>query len=84
MAATLRHNEWLAAPLWTDGPFDFGEEGFFRKGVESLQEAMSKRVTAPPMYLYLLRSIFGWRALGFQLRCRVDQNAIRRSERKGV
>jgi len=80
MAASRRHNEWLAAPLWHDGPFDFGEEGFFKKGVESLQEAMSKRLTAPPMYLYLLRSIFGWRALGYRLRCRVDQNAIRRSE----
>ncbi|HLQ78343.1 MAG TPA: AarF/ABC1/UbiB kinase family protein [Terriglobia bacterium] len=80
LAASRRHNEWLAVPLWNEGPFDFGEEGFFRKGVESLQEAMSKRVTAPPMYLYLLRSIFGWRALGFRLRCRVDQNTIRRTE----
>jgi predicted unusual protein kinase regulating ubiquinone biosynthesis (AarF/ABC1/UbiB family) len=80
MAASRRHNEWLAAPLWNEGPFDFGEAAFFKKGVESIQEAMSKRITAPPIYLYLLRSIFGWRALAYQLRCRVDQNAIRRSE----
>jgi aarF domain-containing kinase len=83
VAASTRHNMWLVKPLWHVGPFDFGDEAFFKEGIDSMHEIISKRYTAaPPMYVYLFRAIFGWRALALRLRCRVDQAMVRRQELK--
>jgi hypothetical protein len=82
MAPARRHQEWLAAPALQEGRFDFGDPESFKQGIDSLKEMVEKVYPAPPMYLYLFRSLFGLRVLSYQLKCRVDIGALRRQERK--
>jgi predicted unusual protein kinase regulating ubiquinone biosynthesis (AarF/ABC1/UbiB family) len=82
MEPLRRHHAWLTEPVFHDGPFDFGDTGFFKAGIESLKEVVEKRYEAPAMYLYSFRAIFGLRVLSWRLKCRVDIGALWRQERK--
>jgi hypothetical protein len=80
MAPLRRHHEWLTAPAFHEGPFDFGDTEFFKSGIESLKEMVAKQYPSPAMYLYVFRTFFGLRVLSWRLKCRVDMRALRRSE----
>jgi hypothetical protein len=82
MAAPRKHQAWLTAPAFHDGPFDFGDRAYLQQGIESLKEMTQKIHPAPPLYLYIFRSLFGVKILCFRLQCRVDMKAMRRQERK--
>ena len=82
MAPLRRHHAWLTAPAFVDRPFDFGDTAFFQQGIDSIKEMVEKIYPSPPMYLYLLRSIFGVRVLSWRLKARVNMAALRRQERK--
>ncbi|MBI5013896.1 MAG: AarF/ABC1/UbiB kinase family protein [Deltaproteobacteria bacterium] len=64
---------WQVEPWLTEGPFDFGDEAFFRRGIESLLALARKRYTrSAPVYVWTHRFIYGSRAVAFRLggRCR--------------
>jgi tRNA A-37 threonylcarbamoyl transferase component Bud32 len=83
--APLRRNQWwLTYPSLHEGPFDFSDPVFFKKGIDSLKEMVEKVPPAPPMYLYCFRSLFGMRVLCYRLGCRVDIRAIRQEEKKRI
>jgi aarF domain-containing kinase len=72
---------WTVEPQRHEGDFDFGDESYFKRGIELTRDAALKRYTkAAPMYLYLSRSIFGSLALMLRLRTRFDIKRIHRRE----
>lgn len=74
--------EWMMEPLSTPGPFDFGDEAHFQKGIDWFSRTVQKRMTrANPMYVYMNRSIFGLKAMLFRLRAQVDVHEVIRQER---
>ena len=82
MAPLRRHQAWLTAAAFHDGPFDFGDRAHFQEGIDSLKEMTQKPYPAPPMYFYVFRSIFGVKVLCWRLKCRVDMRKLRDQERK--
>jgi predicted unusual protein kinase regulating ubiquinone biosynthesis (AarF/ABC1/UbiB family) len=82
MAPLRRHTDWLTAPAFHEGPFDFGDPAYLQKGMDSLKEMTRKIYPAPPLYLYFFRSMFGLKVLSYRLKCRVDIKEMRRQERK--
>jgi len=74
--------EWMIEPMKRPGPFDFGDEAHFRKGLDWFSRTVRKRITrANPMYVYWNRSVFGIKALLFRLRAQVDVHEVIRRER---
>jgi aarF domain-containing kinase len=74
--------DWMMEPVRRPGPFDFGDEAHFQRGLEWFSRAVRKRTTrANPMYVYWNRSVFGIKALLFRLRAQVDVHEIVRQER---
>ena len=61
------------------GPSILAILNIFKQGIDSLKEMVEKVYPAPPMYLYLFRSLFGLRVLSYQLKCRVDIGALRQA-----
>ena len=78
----LESRDWMMEPFNRPGPFDFGDEAHFRRGMESFSRAVSNRTTrSHPMYVYWNRSVFGIKAILFRLRAQVDVQEIIRRER---
>ena len=78
-------SEWAAAPYHTKGPFDFGDERYFRAGVENVVRTLRKRMTgAHPMYVYWNRSHYGMLSMLLRLRAQVDVHEVIRRERPAV
>ena len=76
--------EWATAPVQSDGPFDFGDERYFRAGVENVARMVRKRMTrAHPMYAYWNRSLYGLLSMLLRLRAQVDVAEVIRRERPG-
>jgi len=74
--------EWAAAPFYSRGPFDFGDERYFRAGVENVVGMMRKRMTgAHPMYVYWNRGFYGVLSMLLRLRAQVNAHEIIRRER---
>lgn len=82
LAPLRRHYAWLHAPVEQTGPFDFGNTEFFKEGIDSTKEILEKRYPAPPMYLYVFRSIFGLRVLSWRLKSRFDAGVMRAQEKQ--
>lgn len=79
------NREWMMEPMAQPGPFDFGDESHFRRGIDILLRTSRKRITrAHPMYVYWNRSIFGIKAILFRLRAQVDVHEIVRRERPAL
>ncbi len=73
--------EWAWEPLVHEGPFDFGNRGYFRRGVELYGELMRRRYTrSRPVNTWMSKSIYGMRAMLCRLKARVDLKAIHRKE----
>jgi predicted unusual protein kinase regulating ubiquinone biosynthesis (AarF/ABC1/UbiB family) len=81
----LRHLEqycdWIWEPVLHDGPFDFGDAGYFQRGLDLFGEVVRRRyVRSIPVNTWLGKSFFGLRAILTRLRARVDLGAIVRQE----
>ena len=76
MALMQENCAWAYEPLLTS-PFNFADETHFKRGVEIVSRIVRKRYTRNhPMWLYFNRSLFGVRALMYQLHAQVDVAAI--------
>ncbi len=74
--------DWMMEPIDRPGPFDFGDEAHFQRGLDWFSRAVRKRTTrSNPMYVYWNRSVFGLKALLLRLRAQVDVHEIVRQER---
>lgn len=73
--------DWIWEPLFHDGPFDFGNPEYFRRGVALFGEATRRRYTRTlPVNTWLNKNFFGLRAILARLKARVDMGAISRHE----
>ncbi len=76
--------DWMMEPVRLPGPFDFGDEAYFQRGVDWFSRVLRKRrLRAHPMYVYWNRSVFGFKAILYRLRAQVDVHAVVRQERPG-
>ena len=74
--------EWTMEPTSKPGPFDFGDQAHFQRGLDWFARTVSKKTTrANPMYVYWNRSTFGIKALLFRLGAQVDVHEVIRQER---
>jgi predicted unusual protein kinase regulating ubiquinone biosynthesis (AarF/ABC1/UbiB family) len=72
-----RYCDWIWEPILHEGPFDFGDEDYFRRGLDFYGEAIRRRyVRSLPVNTWLAKSFFGLRAILTRLRARVDLGAI--------
>jgi hypothetical protein len=64
---------WMVEPVLHQGPFDYGDEQYLKRGVEWFTRLVAKRYTrSHPMYIYFHRSSFGLKALLYRLGAQVD------------
>ena len=72
-----RMTHWLWEPLNHEGPFDFGDREFYRRGIDLLAECMRTGFTrSMPLYTWINRLFFGVRALLYRMGSRVDVHTI--------
>jgi aarF domain-containing kinase len=77
--------DWMMEPVERPGPFDFGDESHFQRGVDWFVRVNRQRTTrANPMYVYWNRSVFGIKAMLFRLRAQVDVHEVVRQERPSM
>jgi predicted unusual protein kinase regulating ubiquinone biosynthesis (AarF/ABC1/UbiB family) len=77
--------DWMMEPVDRPGPFDFGDEAHFQRGLDWLSRTVRNRTTrSNAMYVYWTRSVFGLKALLLRLRAQVDVNEIVRQERASM
>jgi predicted unusual protein kinase regulating ubiquinone biosynthesis (AarF/ABC1/UbiB family) len=76
--------DWMMEPVSQPGPFDFGNETHFQRGLDWFQGVVRSRHTrSHPMYVYWNRSIFGFKAMLYRLRAQIDVHQLLREERPG-
>lgn len=69
--------EQALEPIRGQGAFDYGNEAFFKHGVDIVARLMAKRYTqCHPMYVYFQRSQLALHSLLFRLRAQVDINEM--------
>lgn len=77
--------DWMMEPEARPGPFDFGDESHFRRGMDWFVRVNRRRtMRANPMYVYWNRSVFGLKAMLFRLRAQVDVHEVVRQERPAM
>ncbi|MFG0328516.1 MAG: ABC1 kinase family protein [Phycisphaerales bacterium] len=73
----MAYRDWMFEPVRHEGPFDFGAESYFRRGVALYGECTRRWYTRSlPINTWLARSVFGVRAMLTQLRAQIDYRAI--------
>ena len=74
--------DWMMEPMSKPGPFDFGDEAHFQRGLDGISRSVRKRITrANPMAVYFNRSVFGLKAMLYRLRAQVDVHEVMQRER---
>lgn len=73
--------EWTWCSRYVDGPYDFGVEADFRRGVDLFTEMLRKRYsrghcTTPT----IARGNFGWRSLLYRLKAKLEIRPLAESE----
>lgn len=64
---------WMVEPVRHQGPFDYADEEYLKRGVEWFGRLIAKRYTrSHPMFVYFHRSSFGLKALLYRLGAQVD------------
>ena len=75
--------KWAWEPVVHDGPFDFSDRDYFRRGAELYGKAVKGRYTrSHPSSTWLCKAVFGLRAMLTRLEAKVDLGAIYQAERK--
>lgn len=81
LAAVRRNTRWQMEPWLVDGPFDFGDEEFFRRGIDSFAAiARGGYARSAPLHLWTARFVFGARAIAYRLKGRCDVRRIHHGE----
>jgi hypothetical protein len=82
-ATNVEFGRWLWRPDRQGGPFDFGDPGYLREGVDRFSAIGRARMAAPwlPVNGFVARWYFGTAAMLYRLRARVDVRAINLRER---
>jgi predicted unusual protein kinase regulating ubiquinone biosynthesis (AarF/ABC1/UbiB family) len=76
---------WAWRSRCEEGPFDFGDEGDFRRGIELLTELVLRRYSpGRPCTGVILRLDFGVRSLLYRLKARINTRAIAEEEAKAT
>lgn len=83
MARNVAFSRWIWRPFSHEGPFDFGDPGYLREGVDHFAAIGRARIPSPwlPMNAFIARWYFGVGAMLYRLRARVDVRAINLRER---
>lgn len=82
MSLLEQYTDWAWEPVVYEGPFDFGDREYFRRGVALYGQFLRRRYTrSQPANTWLLKAMFGLRAMLTRLEARVDMGAIYRAER---
>jgi predicted unusual protein kinase regulating ubiquinone biosynthesis (AarF/ABC1/UbiB family) len=78
---TVRSCEWLWAPMRRDEPFDFGDERYLEEGLSIMVQLIRRRYTkTDPIFTWMNRTLYGVRALAWQLRARINLTRINEEE----
>ena len=81
MNLIVRFSDWAWEPVLHEGPFDFADLDYFRRGAAMYGEALRRRYTrSRPANTWMIKSIFGLRAMLAHLKARVDLGIIFREE----
>ena len=73
--------DWLWEPVRHEGPFDFGDPEYFRRGVGLMAEILRGGHTrSRPVNTWLNTNYMGFRALLYRLKARVDFGALLKKE----
>jgi predicted unusual protein kinase regulating ubiquinone biosynthesis (AarF/ABC1/UbiB family) len=73
--------EWQWRSRSFDGPFDFGDEADFRRGVEIFTQMIRKRYSrGHRTTITLTRGNFGWRSILYRLRAVLNLRSLAESE----
>jgi predicted unusual protein kinase regulating ubiquinone biosynthesis (AarF/ABC1/UbiB family) len=77
--------DWCWRTRYWGGPFDFGDEADFRRGIDLFTEMIRKRYTrARPCTPVISRQNFGARSILYQLKARIDIRPIAEEEVKAT
>jgi predicted unusual protein kinase regulating ubiquinone biosynthesis (AarF/ABC1/UbiB family) len=77
--------EFFWRPRYCGGPFDFGDEADFRRGIDLFTEMFRKRYTrARPSTPAIARMNFGVRSMLYRLKARIDIRPIAEEEVKAT
>jgi aarF domain-containing kinase len=81
MNLIVQFSDWAWEPILHEGPFDFGDLDYFRRGAEMYGQCLRRRYTrSRPGNTWMIKSIFGLRAMLARLKARVDLGAVFRAE----
>jgi aarF domain-containing kinase len=76
MSAMEELNEWLQEPISTIGPFDFGDDAYFKKGVDLITRMQTMgHYRYEPINLWYIRCFLSFRALLNRLGAKVDMHS---------
>ncbi len=82
MELLVRFVHWAWEPIVHEGPFDFSDPDYFRRGVELYGDTLRRRYTrSQPPNTCLIKCMYGLRAMLNRLEARVDIGSIYRTER---
>jgi predicted unusual protein kinase regulating ubiquinone biosynthesis (AarF/ABC1/UbiB family) len=77
--------DWEMQARYSGGPFDFGDEADFRRGIDLINEAVRKRYTKNrPCTPVIMRQHMGWRSILYQLKAKIDIAPIAEEEVKAT
>ena len=81
MSLLERLSDWLWEPAKHEGPFDFSDPEYFKRGVDMFADVMRGRYFRTlPLNIWIDRNFVGLRAMLYHLRARVDFGALLRQE----
>ncbi len=81
MQVLVELSDWAWEPILHEGPFDFGDPAHFRRGAELYGQCLRQRYTrSRPSNTWMIKCIYGLRAMLNRLGARVDLGAIVRAE----
>jgi predicted unusual protein kinase regulating ubiquinone biosynthesis (AarF/ABC1/UbiB family) len=88
-AAHLRlcdqYADWCWRPRYWGGPFDFGDEADFRRGIDLFTEMVRKRYSrARPCTPFIARQNFGVRSILYRLKAKIDIRPLSEEEVKAA
>ena len=76
---------WYSDYLLHDGPWDFGDEAFMRRGIELIEKVVRKRLLLTlPVNTWICRQLIGLRAIAFRLGAHINMHRLDQEESKGI
>jgi aarF domain-containing kinase len=77
--------DWEMRARYCGGPFDFGDEADFRRGIDLFSEMLRKRYSkSRPCTPVIVRQHMGWRAILYRLKAKIDIRPITEEEVKAT